>query len=64
MTLVVAAFIVWALAWALNRRLANGPARGTMPVRIAVPLLFGLTILAVWELLVRGLTVQIGRAHV
>ena len=57
MTLVLAAFIVWGLAWALNGRLANGPARGTMPVRIAVPLLFGLTILAVWELLVRGLTV-------
>ena len=57
MTRVLAAFIVWALAWAVNRRLANGPARGTMPVRIAVPLLFGLTILAVWELLVRGLTV-------
>ena len=57
MTLVLAAFIVWALAWAVNRRLANGPARGTMPVRIAVPLLFGLTILAVWELLVHGLNV-------
>ena len=57
MMLVLAAFAVWGLAWALNGRLANGPTRGTMPVRIAVPLLFGLTVLAVWELLVRGLAV-------
>ena len=57
MTLVLAALALWALAWALNQRLANGPAQGTMPVRIAVPLIFGLTILAMWELCVRGLNV-------
>ena len=57
MTLVLVALILWAGAWALNQRLANGPNRQTAPVRIAVPLLFGLTILAVWELTVRGLNV-------
>ena len=57
MMLVFAGLALWALAWLLNQRLANGPARGTMPVRIAVPLIFGLTILAVWELAVRGLNV-------
>ena len=57
MTLVLLALVVWAAAWALNHWLANGPLRQTSPVRIAVPLLFGLTILAMWELCVRGLNV-------
>jgi NitT/TauT family transport system permease protein len=57
MTLVLAALALWALAWALNHWLANGPKRQTTPVRIAVPLIFGLTILVMWELIVRGLHV-------
>ena len=57
MSLVFAALVVWALAWALNHRLANGPMRQSTPVQMAVPLIFGLTILAVWELCVRGLNV-------
>ena len=57
MTLVILALVFWAGAWALNHWLANGPKRQTTPVRIAVPLLFGLTIQAVWELTVRGLQV-------
>ena len=50
---------VWAGAWWLNARLANGPQSGTRAVRIAVPLIFGATILAVWELLVRGLEIDL-----
>ncbi len=57
MMLVLAGLLIWAGAWAMNVRLANGPARQTKAVQIAVPLLFGLTILVVWELLVRGLAV-------
>lgn len=57
MTLVLAALIVWALGWALNRWLANGPLRASVWVGIAVPAIFGLTILIMWELVVRGLGV-------
>ena len=57
MTLVILAIIVWAAAWALNNALANGPLRQSIWVQIAIPLIFGLTLLAVWELVVRGLGV-------
>ncbi len=52
MTLVIAALVIWAAAWALNVRLA---ARGQ---GLLVPLIFGLTIIVVWQLLVRGLGVD------
>lgn len=51
MMLVVLAFVVWAGAWALNVWLAR------RDVPYLVPLIFGLTVLVVWELLVRGLGV-------
>ncbi|ARO14141.1 NitT/TauT family transport system permease protein [Ketogulonicigenium robustum] len=51
MMLTILAFVIWAAAWALNVRLARLPQRW---VRLAVPLIFGATLLVVWELLVRG----------
>lgn len=57
MTAVLVALVIWALAWALNSRLANGPAADTAGVRFAVPAIFGVTILIIWELVVRGLQV-------
>ncbi len=59
MMLVILAFVIWIGAWWLNTRLANGPARDTRAVRIAVPLIFGATVLVVWELLVRGLDIDL-----
>jgi len=56
MMYVAAGFAVWAAGWLLNVRLANGADR--MAVRIAVPAIFGLTILAVWELMVIGFEVN------
>ena len=53
---VVVALAAWAAGWALNARLAAG--RRTRGVRVAVPVIFGLTVLIVWEALVRGLHVQ------
>jgi NitT/TauT family transport system permease protein len=47
----------WLAAWRLNVFLSNSPWRGTWPVRLAVPAIFGLTLLVVWEALVRGLAV-------
>lgn len=57
MTLVWPALAVWALGWALNAWLTRGARAGSPAVRIAVPLIFGATILLVWELVVRGLEV-------
>ncbi|NCO86162.1 MAG: ABC transporter permease [Rhodobacterales bacterium] len=55
MTHVVAAGLIWAALWALNIRLSRGPVG--QAARIAVPLIFGATILIVWELMVIGLDV-------
>jgi NitT/TauT family transport system permease protein len=56
-TLVWLALAVWALGWALNAWLTRGARAASTAVRIAVPLIFGATILLVWELVVRGLEV-------
>ncbi|EAQ01628.1 ABC transporter, permease protein [Pseudooceanicola batsensis HTCC2597] len=55
MPLVIAAFVLWAAAWWLNIRIANGPAAGSQAAKLGVPAIFGLTLLAMWELIVRGL---------
>ena len=54
---VVLAIVVWAAAWFLNSRLANSPMADTRAVKLAVPMVFGITLIVVWELLVRGLNV-------
>ncbi|MBV6635820.1 MAG: ABC transporter permease, partial [Mameliella sp.] len=58
MTLVIFAVLLWAVGFGVNVVLANGPARDTGAVRLAVPLIFGLTILGMWELIVRGMQVS------
>ena len=57
MSLVWLAIVIWLAAWALNTRLANGPYSETRAMRLIVPAIFGLTVVAMWELLVRGLNV-------
>jgi NitT/TauT family transport system permease protein len=53
---VIAALGLWAGAWGLNVRLA---ARATTALgRLLPPLMFGLTLILLWELLVRGLAVS------
>ncbi|GAA6197794.1 ABC transporter permease [Pseudophaeobacter arcticus] len=58
MTLVFLAVLVWCLGWWLNSRLANGASADTRAVKLLVPMIFGVTVLLVWELLVRGLAVS------
>ncbi|MEM6897063.1 MAG: ABC transporter permease [Pseudomonadota bacterium] len=53
---VLGAICFWAAAWWVNARLANGPQ--SLVTRIAVPLIFGFTLLVLWEGLVRGLGVS------
>ncbi|CUH75872.1 ABC transporter permease [Tropicibacter naphthalenivorans] len=57
MTQVLSALLIWAAGFALNVKLANGPAHDTAATRTAIPVIFGITILLMWELLVRGLGV-------
>ncbi|KUJ85773.1 ABC transporter permease [Ruegeria marisrubri] len=59
MIMVGLAILLWIFGWWLNTRLAEGPYAGTRAVQLAVPLIFGLTVIGVWELLVRGLEVPL-----
>jgi len=53
---IVFGVLAWALGWGLNIRLSRLPrSRGTA---LAVPVIFGLTIVAIWESLVRGFGVS------
>ena len=54
----VGALVFWVSAWLLNVRLASSRASETLPIRIFVPLLFGVTLLVLWEGLVRGFAVS------
>ncbi|MEQ6204591.1 ABC transporter permease [Sulfitobacter sp. HNIBRBA2951] len=55
---IVMAIVIWAAGWWLNVVLSNGPASDRVWVRVVVPAIFGLTIVIVWELLVRGFEVN------
>ena len=55
---IVAALVFWAAAWGLNVWLAHSKWSGRLAVRIAVPVIFGLTLLVLWEGIVRGLEVS------
>ena len=59
MIYLAAAALIWGALWALNVRLANGPGSETRAVSLAIPVIFGVTILIVWELAVRGLNVPL-----
>jgi NitT/TauT family transport system permease protein len=56
--IIAAAAFLWGAGWILNVRLTNGPASDTRVVRVLVPTIFGVTILVVWEVLVRGLEIS------
>jgi NitT/TauT family transport system permease protein len=58
MMYVGAAVVIWGAAWWLNVWLSGGPASDTRAVRVAVPAIFGITVLVVWELLVLGFAVN------
>jgi len=57
MSWVIFAITFWLGAWAVNARLSNSALVKTRGGRLFVPALFGITLLVVWEGLVRGLHV-------
>ncbi len=58
MIYVVAGLAIWGFGWWVNVRLANGPGADRGAVKVAVPAIFGLVIIIVWELMVRGFEVN------
>lgn len=58
MTALLLALVFWIAAWGCNIWLANSRWRATRAVRIIVPVLFGVTLLVLWEGIVRGLDVS------
>ena len=55
---ILSALGVWAVGWFINIRLAASRLAGTAAIRLAVPAIFGLTILIMWEILVRMLEIS------
>lgn len=58
MMFVLIALLIWAGGWWLNVRLANGPLSDMPAIKVAIPAIFGLTIVIVWELMVHGFEVN------
>lgn len=58
MSALFVALVFWIVTWALNIWLANSQWQHTRLVRIAIPILFGVTLLVLWEGTVRGLGVS------
>jgi NitT/TauT family transport system permease protein len=58
MTFLLVALIVWVALWALNVWIAGSPLAKTRLGKALVPLIFGVTVLILWEGLVRGLEIS------
>jgi NitT/TauT family transport system permease protein len=54
---ILVALVFWLTCWALNAVLARSRFAAHVSVRIAIPVLFGLAILALWQGVVTGLSV-------
>ena len=52
------ALCIWIAGWVLNMRLANHPSSNTRVFQILIPAIFGLTLIAMWEVLVRMLGIS------
>jgi NitT/TauT family transport system permease protein len=50
--------VLWAAGWWLNARIAGAGLGRARAGRLAVPVIFGVTVIAMWELIVRGLEVS------
>lgn len=54
--LLLGALVFWLAAWALNVWLSKQ--KMNRAIRLLVPVIFGVTLLVIWELVVRGLQVK------
>lgn len=58
MSWLIFALVFWIGAWALNTWLANSRWRALLLVRVLIPVLFGVTLIVLWEGIVRGFGVS------
>lgn len=58
MSWLILALVFWVGAWGLNTFLANSRWSGSLAVRVAIPVLFGITLIVLWEGIVRGFGVS------
>jgi len=58
MSWLIFALVFWIGAWALNAFLANSAWRTSLVVRVLIPVLFGVTLIVLWEGIVRGFGVS------
>lgn len=56
MSWLIAGALIWALGWYLNVRLASLPK--SRVTSLLVPVIFGVTLVIIWECVVRGLEIQ------
>ena len=56
--MVLAALLIWGLGWGLNVWLAHGPRAENPLIKTLIPAIFGITVLIVWELLVRAFEIN------
>lgn len=54
----IIALAIWAAGWWINSRLANGPQSDTRAISLLIPVIFGVTIIAMWQVLVTMLGVS------
>jgi NitT/TauT family transport system permease protein len=54
----IIALTIWAVGWWINGRLANGPRSDSRAISLLIPIIFGVTIIAMWEVLVTMLGVS------
>ena len=59
MNLTILALLTWGAAWFINVKLADSSFAQRRSIRLLVPTIFGLTIILMWELIVRGLDVPL-----
>ncbi len=50
--------LIWAAGWFINSRLANSPASDSRAVSLLIPAIFGITLIAMWQVLVTMLGVS------
>jgi len=58
MNWLIFALVFWLGGWALNAYLANSPWRSALIVRVMIPVVFGVTLLVLWEGTVRAFGVS------
>ncbi|MEJ6396395.1 ABC transporter permease [Yoonia sp. 208BN28-4] len=58
MIYLIAALVIWAVGWLMNMWLAQSAQSDTRVVSLIIPAIFGVTLLLMWEVLVRGFEVS------